>query len=239
MTELSLVLPCFNPPENWERNIISVFSEFCSKAGTVPELIIVLDGDSVVPGSAPVLALQAAIPTLKLVHYNQNTGKGFAIRKGAAVATGRWIMYTDIDFPYNIESMLQVYYSLQSGSCDVAVGIKDEHYYSHLPFVRRQISRCLRWLIRTFLRMPVTDTQCGLKGFSASVKPVFLATTINRYLFDLEFIRNCFAGGRIKVQPIPVTLNDNVHFRKMNYSILLPEMMNFIKLLFRKPDGNR
>ena len=81
--------------------------------------------------------------------------------------------------------------------------------------------------------MPVTDTQCGLKGFKRAVAPLFLATTIDRYLFDLEFVRNCYKSKKFRVQAIPVELNENVHFRKMNFRILLPEMFNFIKLLFK------
>ena len=81
--------------------------------------------------------------------------------------------------------------------------------------------------------MPITDTQCGLKGFKSEVKPVFLATTINRYLFDLEFIRNAYNIGNYQICAIPITLNPGVHFRPMNYKVLLPEMFNFIKILLR------
>jgi glycosyltransferase involved in cell wall biosynthesis len=237
MTKLSLVLPCYNPPANWERNIISVFNDFCRKTGTVAELIVVLDGNSALVTGQTLETLRQHIPDIKILQYAVNRGKGYAIRQGAAVAGGGIIMYTDIDFPYTVASMERVYNALANGSCHVAVGVKDEGYYRHLPPVRRQISRYLRWMTGAFLNMPITDTQCGLKGFNAVVKPLFLATTINRYLFDLEFIRNCFAAGKYTVTPIPVTLNENVQFRSMNYSILLPEMLNFIKLLFKKTDA--
>jgi len=82
--------------------------------------------------------------------------------------------------------------------------------------------------------MPITDTQCGLKGFKKLVAPVFLSTTVNRYLFDLEFVRNCFIANKFRVKAIPVSLNENVHFRSMNYRILFSESVSFIKLLFSK-----
>ena len=115
----------------------------------------------------------------------------------------------------------------------MAIGIKNDAYYAHVPLVRRYISRYLQFFTRVFLSMPVTDTQCGLKGFKRAVAPLFLATTIDRYLFDLEFVRNCYKSKKYRVLPFPVTLNENVHFRKMNFRILLPEMFNFIKLLFK------
>ncbi len=232
---LSLILPCYNPQQGWERNIVSAYTTFCKQAGTQAELIIVFDGISAGVTSEQTAWLQQQLPQLQQLSYPENKGKGYAIRQGVAKASGDIIMYTDIDFPYTTESMQAIFTALNTGNCDVAVGVKDDNYYSHLPAIRRFISRCLQFMIRTFLAMPVTDTQCGLKGFRSHVKPLFLATTINRYLFDLEFIRNCFAIKKYTVQPVPVTLNEQVHFRKMNYSILFPEMLNFVRLLFKKP----
>ncbi len=233
--ELSLVLPCYNPQQGWERNIFGAYSSFCGMAGVKAELILVLDGVSAAVKEEDLQWLQAQIQELRIVRYPENRGKGFAIREGVRTATGAIIMYTDVDMPYSIDSMFSVFQCLQNNSCDVAIGVKDEDYYQHLPFARKLISRCLRVLIRVFLAMPITDTQCGLKGFKKDAAALFLRTNIDRYLFDLEFVRNCFAAKKYRVLPVPVTLNEEVHFRKMNYSILLPELLNFVRLLFKKP----
>lgn len=233
---LSLILPCYNPQQGWERNIADAYAAFCGRVGGLAaELILVLDGASPAVTNEATQWLQQQVPALQVIRYAENMGKGYATRQGVARANGSIIIYTDVDIPYTIDSMCAVYECLASNAADVAVGVKDAAYYQHLSATRRFISRFLQLMIRTFLAMPVTDTQCGLKGFRAGVKPLFLATTINRYLFDLEFVRNCFAGKKYRVQPVPVTLNEQVHFSKMNYRILLPEMLNFIRLLFKKP----
>lgn len=232
----SLILPCYNPPQDWERNVYTNYKAFCSRIGNNAELIIVVDGTSESVKGEHLIYLKQNIPQLKLVQYVENHGKGYAIRQGAAIATGDIILYTDIDFPYTIESMHAVYGSLHNNESDVAIGVKNDSYYTHIPPVRKAISQALRVLIKTFLSLPVTDTQCGLKGFNNSVTPLFLKTTIDRYLFDLEFIRNCYRSKKYRLQPIPVALNEQVHFRKMNYSILLPELMNFAMLLTKKPN---
>ena len=234
---LSLILPCYNPPQGWEHNILANYTAFCDRIGITVELIIVMDGISVSVTEEQLIFLSQNITALKFIKYNENLGKGYAIRQGAAIASGDIVIYTDIDFPYTIDSMYKVYECLANDGYDVSIGVKDEAYYSHVPHIRKFISRCLRAMTGFFLSLPVTDTQCGLKGFCKNVTPLFLQTTINRYLFDLEFVRNSFRSKRLRIKAIPVALNDKVQFRKMNYGILLPEMLNFVRLLFRKPNG--
>ncbi len=231
---VSLVLPCYNPQPGWEEVVCSCFSALAECWGGDAELILVLDGASATVTKQALDNLRANIPTLRVITYPDNHGKGYATRKGVEAATGDIIMYTDIDFPYTSASICEVYKALSSGSCDVAIGVKNADYYSHVPFVRRVISRVLRLGTRTLLSMPITDTQCGLKGFNRAAAGVFLSTTIDRYLFDLEFVYKCTAGKTLRMVAIPVTLKENIRFRSMNYRILLPEMRNFISLLFNK-----
>ena len=230
---ISLVLPCYNPASGWQQTVCASYTSFCGCVQEQVELVLVMDGVSATVTKEAVAFLRQNIPQLKLVEYPVNKGKGYALRQGVKVATGDIIIYTDIDFPYSPDSMYDVYQTLKNNEADVAIGVKNESYYVHVPFLRRMISKYLRALIRLFLSMPITDTQCGLKGFKKEVAPLFLQTTIDRYLFDLEFVRNCFKNKQFRVKAIPVALNENIHFRSMNYRILFPEMLNFIKLLFK------
>jgi len=230
---ISFILPCYNPAAGWAQTVFSSYSSFCTRVPEQTELVIVMDGASQTVTKEAISFLKQNIPGLKLVEYPVNRGKGYALRQGVKAATGDIIIYTDIDFPYSPDSMYAVYETLKNNRADVAIGVKNDAYYAHVPFLRRAISKYLRLLIRLFLSMPITDTQCGLKGFKKEVAPLFLQTTIDRYLFDLEFVRNCFKNKQFRVKAIPVALNENIHFRTMNYRILLPEMFNFIKLLFK------
>ncbi len=229
----SLVLPCYNPAPNWELNVSGCFAQVCNAIGEKAELIIVVDGTEGTVSKESLAYLKQTIPDLTIVQYEKNRGKGFALREGIKIAKGDIIIYTDIDFPYTIESICNIHNGLAANQYDAGIGVKNEAYYAKVPAIRRFISSFLRALIRIFLSMPITDTQCGLKGFKREVAPVFLSTTIDRYLFDLEFVRMCFKAKTYRLKAIPVQLNENVTFRKMNYRILLPEMVNFLKLLLR------
>ncbi|MDR3678815.1 MAG: glycosyltransferase family 2 protein [Flavipsychrobacter sp.] len=230
---VSIVLPCYNPPQGWAENIVHQYGVLSASLQQPLEVIIVYDGISKEVKGTDLVFLHDNIPGVQQISLEHNKGKGHALRTGIAQANGDIIIYTDIDFPYTNESLHKICSALQDNMCDIAVGVKDAVYYEKVPRLRRIISKFLQFFIRLFLSIPITDTQCGLKGFKADIKPVFLATTINRYLFDLEFIRNASKSGRYRISAIPVSLNPGVHFRPMNYKVLLPEIINFIKILLR------
>ena len=80
------------------------------------------------------------------------------------------------------------------------------------------------------MKLKVNDTQAGLKGFRREVKPLFLMTTINRYLFDLEFIYLLSKQKELKVEGHPITLRPGITFSKMNRKILFQEARNFMNI---------
>jgi glycosyltransferase involved in cell wall biosynthesis len=230
--KLSIILPVYNPANGWAAIVISKSKELKALYPDLTlETIVVNDGSTSITYTSEKDTLQSADVTL--IEYYPNQGKGEAIRTGVRAAGGDLIVYTDIDFPYTISSVCQIIDRLKQDQADVALGIKDSSYYSHVPPVRRFISRFLRMLIRLFFRIPTDDTQCGLKGFNKKAQPVFLQTTIKRYLFDLEFIFTASRDRGLRIQTIPVQLNEGVEFRKMSFGILRSELWNFLKVFLK------
>jgi len=228
----AIVLPCYNPQPGWAARVIKEYGRVTDRIGFPVEIILVNDGSTSSVTEQDITVLRTAMPSFRYISYTPNKGKGHALRQGVAATTADIIIYTDVDFPYTTDSLVAIYHTLCTGDCDAAPGVKNKDYYAKVPALRRYISQALRFLTGIFFRIPVTDTQCGLKGFRQHVKPVFLATTIDRYLFDLEFIRSLYRK-KYRVKTVPVELNDDVYFKPMNYRLLIPEMKNFIRLLFR------
>jgi glycosyltransferase involved in cell wall biosynthesis len=213
------------------ENVTANFNTLSREIPNV-ELILVNDGSTKNFKDRFVGKLSSLPPEMKIIEYNSNRGKGYALRQGIKEAKGAFIIYTDIDFPYTHESFLKIYYSLKSENADMAIGTRSEEYYHHLTRARVRISKLLKWFIKTFLRIPIADTQCGLKGMNQKGKEVFLQTTINRYLFDLEFI---YLGARNKlsIKALEVELRPEIQLSKMNWRILLQEFGNFLKIFVR------
>lgn len=235
---VSIVLPCYNPPENWSKVVGESYQQICDHINDRVEFILVNDGSTKHVSEESIGQLKELIPLFHYISYQQNMGKGFALRAGVKEAKGNLIIYTDTDFPYTIDSLFSVYDALCNGS-DVVLGVKDKSYYKEVPFFRMFISKVLRKLVKVFLSIPVTDTQCGLKGFRSSQKDIFLSTTINRYLFDLEFVYKCYRQNpKLDIRPTTLRLKPEVSFRKMNSGILISELRNFLSIILNKSNGS-
>ncbi len=194
-------------------------------------LIVVNDGSIRNATALNFKQLQQILPEVQVVSYGENHGKGYALRQGVAVGQPDFYVVTDTDFPYTLESMRSVVEVLRARG-GIAAGNRDTAYYEHVPLFRRWLSQALRWLLRNVLRQPIGDSQCGLKAFDQAGRGIFLETTIDRFLFDLEFLM--LANGRIPVTPVPVQLRDGVVFSKVGWRILATEGRNFLWLLWRK-----
>ena len=231
---LDIIIPCYNPRENWSDKIIQAHERLSVLIGDHIKinLIMVNDGSKQIPEQA-LNIIKTTIPHFQYVSYDVNKGKGFALRKGIAQSKSNFCIYTDVDFPYTEDSFMKIHRALRDNETDIAIGIRNQSYYNNIAPARKRISKFLQWLIRTFLRIPTADTQCGLKGFNKKGKAVFLDTTVNRYLFDLEFIYLASKDKDIKIKPVEVELKPGIELSKMNYKILLNEGMNFLKILLR------
>lgn len=229
---ISLVLPCYNPPKDWERVVVESVKSLEKTGQLSIALIIVNDGSTKNVSDENIAFLKSQIPDINFISYPQNRGKGYALRKGVAETNSELIIYTDIDFPYTEESFLAVYNTLKEGF-DVVPGHRGEAYYNDTPFIRKLISKFLRWTLKTFLRLPTDDSQCGIKGFNRIGATVFMDTEIDRFLFDLEFIKLA-SKRKVKFKKATVVLKPDVVFSKVNLRILARESLNFFKVLFRK-----
>lgn len=231
---LDLVLPCFNPLEGWDQVVLDSLQNLAEKLPGV-QLHVILVNDGSKKGISPkhIDRLKSLYPSLQYIENPENKGKGYTLRRGVEASQNEICMFTDIDFPYTLESLVAIYYRLAKREVDVSVGIKDEAYYQHLSPFRVCVSKTLRFLARNLLQISITDTQCGLKGFNARGRKIFLETTIDRYLCDLEFIYLADRDKKILMESIPIHLKEGVAFSTVNLRILFWEGLNFLRIWWK------
>ncbi|MBL4754104.1 MAG: glycosyltransferase, partial [Flavobacteriales bacterium] len=211
---LDIVIPCYNPEPGWENNMVQYYNALKGKIESASlSLIVVNDGSTQTVNSSSIELLKGGIEGVTYLEYAQNMGKGYALRQGVAESTSDLIIFTDVDFPYELDSVLDIYNELTTG-VDVALGFRQQDYYTKVPLFRKILSRILRWMLKVVLKLDITDSQCGLKGFNASGKEIFMKTKINRFLFDLEFVMLLSRKSSAKATPVQVKLRDGVTFSK-------------------------
>lgn len=231
---VDIVLPCFNPNSSWHSELIS-FYETAKKLYNL-KFIVVNDGSVLGNLSQQISVLRQHQVPLVFIDNKINKGKGFALRHGVSRSDSDFIVCTDIDFPFTTQSTLKLIGALVQGNHDVVAGYREEDYYKNkMSGFRRILSKAFRFFIKSILNMPVSDTQCGLKGFNRIGKEVFLSTRINRYLFDFEFIYTACKSKKVRINPLSVQLKEDIVFSKMKLKILLQESLNLLYvLIFRK-----
>lgn len=228
---LHIVVPCYNPLDGWEVQFAQHFKTLQAQLPQFTiEAVLVNDASQIGIAEQHIEYLKKELPLFTYVSYKENQGKGYALRQGIKSLSDGLILYTDIDFPYEYYSMLKVLEQLEGGA-DIAIGTRDDEYYENTPTKRKWISKIVRFVFRSVYRLPITDTQCGLKGFNQKGKNIFLKTTINRFLFDMEFIALASKSKGINMVPVHVELRKNIVFSRMNFKILTSEFWNFIKIL--------
>ena len=221
----ALIVPCFRPATGWGQRLIERFTAFAKTQPGEVHVCLVHDGT---PGGLDIdqlATVQAAIPALTYIDLPTNQGKGFALRAGMAAAPAADVyVYTDIDLPYTLDSMQRVVADVRAHG-GVAAGERFEDYYEGVPGFRKGLSRAHRVLMRTAFRLPVSDSQAGLKAFDATGRKIFLETKVNRFLVDLDFIARC--RGQVDVRPVQVALRPDITFTDFGIDILRTEAGNF------------
>jgi glycosyltransferase involved in cell wall biosynthesis len=234
-TDIDIVLPCYNPVPGWDHVVLErtealrLAMPYCRFRITV-----VNDGSRSDRVLAGLKRLEQEGNDIRQISYHPNMGKGFAIRTGVRQSTAQVIMYTDIDFPYTLESMLSVLRPLLDDETDVALAVRNKTYYNALPPLRRWMSRLLKLANAHLLGLHTSDTQGGLKAFRNTLRETFLDTEINRYLFDLEFVYLLSRRKDVRIQAIECNLRQGVVMSPVRLRILIREFLNFFVVIIKR-----
>ena len=197
-------------------------------------MYLVNDGSKSGIRAADIELLKASVLGFTYIDSPVNQGKGGALRDAVRQTTGKWVIYTDADYPYLIENAVEMFRLLSSDAADVVVGVRDEQYYDQLPLGRKIFSLSLKVMNYLFFpQLKVKDTQSGLKGFNQKGKEVFLKTRIPAFLFDMEFLVLASKRSDIRIQWIYVQAREGIVFSTMRAKTILTELYNFISILFR------
>ncbi len=231
MPQLALLVPVYNPPLGWQDTLLARFQEFRDAIAAPVQLVVIDDGSVRDLKTEASLIENSLGQSFTLIQHGINKGKGAALKTGAGTVEASWYMFTDVDFPYSLESMVNVWQHLSSQS-GIVTGYREQTYYADVSPFRTVVSRTLRALNRLILRLPVNDTQCGLKGFDRQTRDVLLTCKTDRFLIDLELLL-AVTAKKISIHSVFVQLRSEISFTQFRSSVLLREVFSFFRLLWK------
>ena len=209
--DVSIVVPAFEEEGRLGDSIQQIL-DYTGSEKIDAELIIVDDGS----GDRTAAVAEQAIAKFpdaqaKVIRYEKNRGKGFAVRTGLLAATSDFALFSDADLSTPIDEMQKLLDPIVSGEFDVTFGSRalDRSLIgTHQPWRREQGGKVMNLVIRTFSGLPFADTQCGFKAFNmAKFRPLLDKMTIDRFGFDVEFLFVASYNG-LRLCEIPIRWNN-------------------------------
>ncbi len=209
--DISIVIPAYNESDRMSQPLGVILSHVTSN-GLDADVIVVDDGSSDDTASVAQQAF-AEVPSVRsqVIRYEQNRGKGFAVKTGLMAAAADAVLFTDADLSTPIDEMSKLLGPIQAGDVDVAFGSRalDRTLIgTHQPWQREQGGKVMNFIIRKMSGLNFADTQCGFKAFNMlKFRPLLDVMTIDRFGFDVEFLFIAQYYG-LRLAEIPVRWND-------------------------------
>jgi dolichyl-phosphate beta-glucosyltransferase len=186
--ELSIVIPSFNEEARLPVTLADI-SAYIRASKRVTEVIVVDDGST--DRTADVAnSFRGEIQRLRVIANKTNRGKGYSVRHGMLEARGRIVLFTDADLSAPIAEADKLIAAL--GDHDVAIGsraLNRSLISVHQSVFREYAGIIFNLIVRTILRLPFVDTQCGFKAFHRDrCRVIFQQQRIERFGFDPELL---------------------------------------------------
>ncbi len=201
--ELSIVIPSFNEELRLPASLERIASYI--RAQRPNSEVLVVDDGSTDRTAAVVEAWRDRIPQLRVIPNGKNRGKGFSVQHGSLEARGDVVLFTDADLSAPIEETEKLLAALSS--YDVAIGSRavDRNLIEVHESVFREFAGIIfNKIVRTILRLPFVDTQCGFKAFRRErCRIIFEQQTIERFGFDPELLYLARHHG-LSIKEVPV-----------------------------------
>ena len=203
--KISLCIPMYN-----EASIISdtarTLSDYMSATFEDYEIIFSSDGSS---DGCDRIVEQMNLPSVRVVGYPENRGKGYAVRYAMMRADGDIVMFTDADLAYGTEVIKRVYDTFASNpDADLVIGSRNltADGYEGYTAIRRLASKVYIKVLCIAGGFKLSDSQCGCKAFRGeAVKKIFPRCEVDRFAFDFECILWAAKYGmRIVEMPVKV-----------------------------------
>ncbi len=218
--------------------IVPVFNEHATVAAVIDrlltidfptdrEIIVINDGSS--DGTREVLRRLEGTPRLRIVHAEENRGKGHAIRLGLDQARGDVIAIQDADLELDPAQLGSLVEPLLQGKADVVYGSRFLGRRPDAPWLTLVANRTLTSLTNILYGSSITDMETCYKIMRTTVARG-LGLTADRFDIEPEITARLLkAGHRIVELPVTFTPRSRAAGKKIGWR----DGIAAVRVLFR------
>lgn len=228
--KISLCIPMYNEEKIIGDTVTQVSSYMTENFG---DWEVIFSDDGSTDGCRAIVEARAD-EHVRVVGYEQNKGKGAAVRNAVLNATGDIIIFTDSDLAYGLDVIKTAADLFAANSdADVIVGSRnlDKSGYEGYTFTRRIASKAYIKCLALVAGFKMTDSQCGFKCFRREVaKEIFKACEVDGFAFDFEMlIKANKLGAAVREMPVKVVNHGNSKVNVLRDSVRMLRDVREIK----------
>lgn len=230
---LSVIVPAYRQQRTIVKDIESL-DLVLRKIRYDYEIICVVDGfvDKTYQN-----AKKIASSKIKVYGYEQNKGKGYAVRYGMARSKGSLVAFIDAGMDISPEGLPMLLEHMLWYNSDIIVG-SIRHSASKVigyPLKRRICSIGYHRLTRVLFGLRITDSQRGIKIFKREVlEKVLLRLLVKRFAFDIEMLVVAYRLGFRKIHDGPVEMDARkFKFSSIKSSTVLSMLIDTLGIYYR------
>ena len=210
--KVSVVVPAYNESHDIEANIRAIIGALRPHSSRL-EIVLVDDGSRDETWRHAARQVRDGDVSVRVLRYERNQGKGYALACGARHATGDVVVFLDADLDLHPDQIPGMFDVLLASNADAVIGSK-WHPRSRVeyPAWRRVLSHGYYAMVTLLFGLPLRDTQTGLKLFRARVLEAVVPRLLcKRFAFDVELLAVAHRlGFRIVEAPVELQFRRDV-----------------------------
>lgn len=194
---LSVVIPCYNEKDTIKSIVDKVL------AAPIKNMELIVVDDKSTDGTSDILDSTIAPHVSKVIHHEENQGKGGALRTGFQHATGDVVIIQDADLEYDPNEYPLTVMPIVNGECEVCYGSRFLNQAAKGYRANRVANKFLTKLSNLFTHLHLTDMETCYKTFKREIiQQVDIKE--NRFGFEPEITAK-LAKMKVRIKEVPIS----------------------------------